>query len=55
VIGLIGCLCVVCIRNLMPVEPGDASTTGADASLLKTLIGSTPRTDVRMRVKAFVE
>ena len=43
------------IRNLMPMQAGDVPATWADASLLRTLTGYSPRTDVRTGVKVFVD
>jgi UDP-glucuronate 4-epimerase len=42
-------------RNLMPMEPGDVPATWADASLLKTLTGYQPKTNVREGMKTFVK
>ncbi|MBY6006263.1 GDP-mannose 4,6-dehydratase [Salipiger bermudensis] len=42
-------------RNLMPMQAGDVPATWADASLLKSLTGYAPSTDVRTGVKAFVD
>lgn len=41
-------------RNLMSMQAGDVPTTWADASLLQSLTGYTPSTDVTTGVKAFV-
>jgi UDP-glucuronate 4-epimerase len=42
-------------RHLLPMQPGDAPATWADASLLQALTGYRPETDVRDGVKAFVD
>ena len=42
-------------RNLMPMQPGDVPATWADASLLKTLTGYQPKTNVREGMKTFVK
>ena len=39
---------------MMPMQPGDVPATWADASLLQTLTGYTPKTDVKDGVAAFV-
>ncbi|MGJ8596259.1 NAD-dependent epimerase/dehydratase family protein [Sulfitobacter sp.] len=41
-------------KNLMPMQPGDVPATWADASLLKSLTGYVPKTDVRDGVAQFV-
>ena len=41
-------------RNLLPMQAGDVPATWADATLLKTLTGYTPRTSVREGVAKFV-
>jgi UDP-glucuronate 4-epimerase len=41
-------------RNLMPMQAGDVPATWADASLLKSLTGYQPKTDVRNGMKSFV-
>lgn len=41
-------------RNLMPMQAGDVPATWADASLLNTLTGYTPKTNIRDGMKAFV-
>ncbi len=41
-------------RNLMPMQPGDVPATWADATLLRSLTGYTPRTSVREGVAKFV-
>lgn len=42
-------------RNFMDMQPGDVPATWADGSLLKSLTGYTPKTDVETGVKAFVD
>jgi UDP-glucuronate 4-epimerase len=42
------------IRNYMDMQPGDVPATWADASLLRSLTGYAPQTDVREGVKRFV-
>lgn len=41
-------------RNYMPMQKGDVPATWADASLLKSLTGYQPQTDVRDGIAAFV-
>jgi UDP-glucuronate 4-epimerase len=41
-------------RNYMPMQPGDVPATWADASLLMTLTGYRPQTDVRTGIARFV-
>jgi len=43
------------IMNLLPMQQGDVLETLADTSLLKSLTGFAPSTDVRTGVKKFVE
>ncbi len=43
------------IRNYLPMQTGDVPATWADASLLTTLTGGCPTTDVRAGMRAFVE
>ena len=43
------------IRNLMPMQPGDVPATWADASLLQSLTGHRPKTQVAQGVARFVE
>lgn len=43
------------IRNYMPMQMGDVPATWADASLLQSLTGYTPRTDFRDGIARFVE
>jgi UDP-glucuronate 4-epimerase len=43
------------IRNLMPMQPGDVPATWADASLLQSLTGHRPKTQVAEGVAQFVE
>ena len=42
-------------RNYMDMQPGDVPATWADASLLESLTGYRPQTDVRTGVARFVE
>lgn len=42
------------IRNYMEMQPGDVPATWADASLMQTLTGYRPQTDVREGMKNFV-
>lgn len=42
-------------RNLMPMQAGDVPATWADAQLLKTLTGYSPKTSVREGVVKFVD
>jgi len=42
-------------RNLMPMQPGDVPATWADATLLHSLTGYTPQTDIREGVARFVD
>lgn len=42
------------VRNYMDIQPGDVPATWADASLLRSLTGYAPQTDVREGVKRFV-
>ena len=42
-------------KNMMDIQPGDVPATWADASLLKSLTGYAPKTDVRTGVARFVE
>ena len=42
------------IRNYMDMQPGDVPATWADASLLQSLTGYTPQTDIREGVRRFV-
>ncbi|MCL7406666.1 MAG: NAD-dependent epimerase/dehydratase family protein [Marivivens sp.] len=42
-------------RNMMPMQAGDVPATWADASLLQTLTGYKPQTNVRDGVQAFVD
>jgi len=42
-------------RNYMDMQPGDVPATWADSSLLRTLTGYTPETNVRQGVRKFVE
>ena len=43
------------IRNLMPMQAGDVPATWADASLLQSLTGYSPKTKVPQGVAVFVE
>ncbi len=43
------------IKNMMDMQPGDVPGTWAEASLLKSLTGYAPSTDVKTGVKAFVD
>ncbi len=43
------------IRNYMDIQPGDVPATWADSSLLQTLTGYSPQTDVREGVQHFVD
>ncbi|MDA8913602.1 GDP-mannose 4,6-dehydratase [Amylibacter sp.] len=43
------------IRNLMPMQPGDVTSTWADATLLKSLTGYQPKTNIRDGMKNFVQ
>ena len=43
------------MRNLMPMQAGDVPATWADASLLNTLTGYAPQTDVKDGVASFVD
>ncbi|WP_419808277.1 SDR family NAD(P)-dependent oxidoreductase [Sphingomonas sp.] len=42
-------------RNYMAMQPGDVPATWADASLLRSLTGYAPQTDVREGTRRFVE
>lgn len=42
-------------KNFMDLQPGHVPATWADGSLLKSLTGYTPKTDVTTGVKAFVD
>lgn len=41
-------------RNYLPMQPGDVPATWADASLLRSLTGYAPQTDVKDGIAAFV-
>jgi len=41
--------------ELLPMQPGDVAQTAADTSLLQTLVGSVPQTEVEAGVAAFVD
>ena len=43
------------IRNYMPMQQGDVSATWANTSLLKKLTGYTPKTDIKVGVKKFID
>ncbi len=43
------------IQNLMPIQPGDVPATWADATLLQSLTGHRPKTQVAEGVARFVE
>lgn len=43
------------IKNFMPMQKGDVPATWADNSLLRTLTGYAPQTDVREGVQKFVD
>lgn len=42
-------------RNLLEIQPGDVVATWADCSLLKSLIGFIPETNIDKGIKAFVD
>ena len=42
------------VRNYMPMQPGDVPATWANASLLQSLTGYAPQTDIREGVRRFV-
>ncbi len=43
------------VRNLMPMQAGDVHSTWADASLLKSLTGYSPKTNILDGIKEFVD
>ena len=43
------------IRNYMPMQQGDVSATWANTDLLKKLTGYTPKTDIKVGVKKFID
>lgn len=43
------------VKNLMPMQDGDVSDTWADTSILETLTGYAPKTDIQEGIKLFVE
>ena len=43
------------VKNFMPMQDGDVSDTWADTSILETLTGHTPKTDIQEGIKSFVE
>ncbi|GGG91260.1 UDP-glucuronate 5-epimerase [Glycocaulis albus] len=45
---------VKAIRNYMDIQPGDVPATWADASLLQSLTGYRPQTDIRTGIARFV-
>jgi len=49
------CLGKKAIRNYMPMQAGDVPATWADATLLESITGYRPRTDVREGIARFVE
>lgn len=42
-------------KNFMDIQPGDVPATWADCTLLQSLTGYTPKTDIETGVEAFVE
>ena len=42
-------------KNLLPMQPGDVPATWADATLIESLTGALPRTDIREGVRRFVD
>ena len=42
------------IRHYRPMQPGDVPATWANASLLRSLTGYAPQTDVKDGIAAFV-
>ncbi|MFC7703228.1 NAD-dependent epimerase/dehydratase family protein [Plastorhodobacter daqingensis] len=42
------------LRNYMPMQPGDVPATWADTTLITSLVGPLPRTDIRDGVAAFL-
>ncbi len=49
------CLSKKAIRNFMPMQPGDVPATWADTTLLQTLTGYRPHTNVRDGIARFVD
>ena len=43
------------VKNFMPMQDGDVSDTWADTSILETLTGYAPQTDIQEGIKSFVE
>ena len=43
------------IRNYLPMQKGDVTATWADASLLQSLTGYRPETDIKIGIGKFVE
>lgn len=43
------------VKNLLPMQPGDVPATWADATLIETLTGPLPRTDIGVGVQRFVD
>lgn len=43
------------VKIMLPMQPGDPQVTEADTTLLRSLIGDLPRTDIVDGVRAFVE
>ena len=43
------------VKNYMPMQPGDVKSTWADISLLKSLTGYNPKTDVATGIEKFVK
>ena len=42
-------------KNYLPMQAGDVQSTWADTSLLESIIGYAPRTDLETGVRKFVE
>ncbi|MFN8680344.1 NAD-dependent epimerase/dehydratase family protein [Paracoccus sp. P2] len=47
--------CRTAKRNLLPMQQGDVPATWADSGLLTRLVGSIPKTDLDVGVRAFVD
>lgn len=43
------------MKDMLPMQAGDVTDTAADTSLLRTLVGGVPQTDVEDGVQAFVD
>ncbi len=43
------------VKNFLPMQPGDVSTTWADTSVLKELTGYSPSTDLEDGIRQFVD